>query len=52
MNKKNVDETLKWIETYSDCIQFKILVCGGDGSIGWVLESLSQLKFKVRTVRF
>ena len=28
MNKKSVESALKWIETYSDVIQFKILVCG------------------------
>ena len=48
MNKKNVDSTLKWAEKYSDLIQFKILVCGGDGSVGWLLESLSNLNFKVK----
>lgn len=34
------------MEFYSDLIQFKILVCGGDGSIGWMLDSLCKLNFK------
>ncbi|CAF1102617.1 unnamed protein product, partial [Brachionus calyciflorus] len=34
MDKKNIENTLKWMQLYSDLIQFKILVCGGDGSIG------------------
>ena len=46
MNKKCVDTALKWIETYSDIVQFKIMVCGGDGSVGWILDSISKLKFK------
>jgi diacylglycerol kinase (ATP) len=48
INKKNLDMILKWIEEYSDTIQFKLLVCGGDGSVGWLLESISKCKFKVR----
>ncbi len=47
MNKKNLDMVLKWIEKYSDLIQFKLLVCGGDGSVGWLLKSVSSYKFKV-----
>jgi hypothetical protein len=42
---------LKWIEEYSDAIQFKLLVCGGDGSVGWLLESISKFKFKVKILR-
>ena len=47
MNKKNVESTLKWMESFSERIQFKILVCGGDGSVGWILSSIHQLEFKV-----
>ena len=47
MNKKSVDIALKWMESYSNSIKFKILVCGGDGSVGWILSSLSKLEFKV-----
>lgn len=46
MNKKSVDIALKWMESYSNSIKFKILVCGGDGSVGWILSSLSKLEFK------
>lgn len=47
MDKNNIENTLKWMESYSDLIQFKILVCGGDGSIGWILDNLSKYKFIV-----
>ncbi len=47
MNKINPDVILNWMASYSDLIKFKILVCGGDGSIGWILESVSKTKFKV-----
>jgi hypothetical protein len=42
---------LKWMEEYSDIIQFKLMVCGGDGSVGWLLESISKYKFKVTLLK-
>ena len=47
MNKMKPEIVLNWIAEYSDLVKFKILVCGGDGSVGWILESLSKIKFKV-----
>lgn len=50
MNKINPDEVVRWMVEYSNLVMFKILVCGGDGSVGWVLESLSKVQFKVSFV--
>jgi len=46
MNKISPDEVISWMADYSDFVKFKILVCGGDGSVGWLLESLSKFVFK------
>lgn len=46
MNKINPEIILSWMADYSDLIAFKILVCGGDGSVGWILDCISKLKFK------
>ncbi len=46
MNKISPDEVISWMAEYSHLVKFKILVCGGDGSAGWVLESLSKFEFK------
>lgn len=48
MNKMNPDIVMNWMAEYSDIVKFKILVCGGDGSVGWILESLSKTTFKVK----
>ena len=50
MNKVNPDVILNWMANYSDYLKFKILVCGGDGSIGWILETISKTKFKVNII--
>jgi diacylglycerol kinase (ATP) len=46
MNNTDPDEVLAWMSSYSHLVKFKILVCGGDGSIGWILSLISKLKFK------
>lgn len=48
MNKINPEVILQWIARYSDSVKFKILVCGGDGSVGWILEIISKIKFTVK----
>ena len=48
MNKINPDIVINWMAEYSHLVRFKILVCWGDGSVGWILESLSKVKFKVK----
>lgn len=49
ININNLDpkKVFKWMSSFSDLVQFNILVCGGDGSVGWLLEIASKLKFKV-----
>lgn len=46
MNKIDPDKVMEWMAEYSHRVNFKILVCGGDGSVGWILESLSKVQFK------
>lgn len=47
MNRENVKKSISWMQEYSDIVEFKILVCGGDGSVGWILDDLSINEFKV-----
>ena len=47
MNKTKPEVILNWLANYSDLVKSKILVCGGDGSVGWILELISKIKFKV-----
>ena len=47
MNSINPEELFKWIQEQSVHLQFTILVCGGDGSIGWLLNIASKMKFIV-----
>jgi diacylglycerol kinase (ATP) len=52
MNNLDPKKVFKWMSTYSDLVQFNVLVCGGDGSVGWLLEIASKLKFKVEKKKF
>ncbi len=52
MNKNNIDIALRWMESYSSLVKFKILICGGDGSVGWILSSISNHNFNVREIVF
>ena len=52
MNNLNPKKVFKWMSNYSDIVQFNVLVCGGDGSVGWLLEIASKLKFKVNFFNF
>ena len=45
MNKTKPEVILNWLANYSDLVKSKILVCGG--SVGWILELISKIKFKV-----
>ena len=46
-NPNDPDKVIAWMAEYSDLVKFNILVCGGDGSVGWILESMSKFNFKV-----
>jgi diacylglycerol kinase (ATP) len=52
ININNIDpeKVFKWMAKYSDLVQFNILVCGGDGSVGWLLEIAAKFNFKVRVL--
>jgi diacylglycerol kinase (ATP) len=52
MNTMKPNNVLKWMATHSDYIKFKILICGGDGSIGWILDCLNQISFKVLLLNY
>ncbi|XP_074648864.1 diacylglycerol kinase epsilon-like [Tubulanus polymorphus] len=36
---------LEWCHLIPD-VRFRVLVCGGDGTVGWVLNAINQLKLK------
>lgn len=47
LNQVDCNKTLKWISDYSEFLNFRILICGGDGTICYLLEAISKLNFKV-----
>ena len=46
MNIIDPRKIFDWMLKYSELVQFYVLVCGGDGSVGWLLQIVSKLKFK------
>jgi len=37
------------LETFCGLAPLRLLICGGDGSVGWVLREIDNLQLKVRT---
>lgn len=40
------------LEVYRYLAPLRLLVCGGDGSVGWVLKEIDKLQLKVSKLRF
>ena len=43
---RHPENALEWCHLLPDVV-FRVLVCGGDGSVGWVLNAIENLKLKV-----
>ena len=39
------------LEVYRYLAPLRLLVCGGDGSVGWVLKEIDKLQLKVGVLR-
>lgn len=46
LNDVPPENGLEWCHLLPD-LTFRVLVCGGDGSVGWVLNAINHLKLKV-----
>ena len=46
LNDVPPENGLEWCHLLPD-ITFRVLVCGGDGSVGWVLNAINHLQLKV-----
>lgn len=42
---RHPENALEWCHLLPDVV-FRVLVCGGDGSVGWVLNAIENLKLK------
>ena len=47
MLETSPEEALKICHLVPD-VRFSVLVCGGDGTVGWVLRAIEQANLKVR----
>ena len=45
------ENALEWCHLLPDTV-FRVIVCGGDGSVGWVLSAIENLKLQVHCKRF
>ncbi|KAB7500052.1 Diacylglycerol kinase epsilon [Armadillidium nasatum] len=46
LSKRSPEEALEWCHLLSD-ITCKVIVAGGDGTVGWVFDTIFKLKLKV-----
>ena len=40
----------KGVEVYKDVPNLRILVCGGDGTVGWLLETLDNMGLSSKNI--